>query len=79
MEKLLLKSDEMAERLGIGRTLFYRMHASGELGPLPIKLGTCSLWSTKEFDAWVDARCPARERWQQMLKSQTDRQMEVSI
>jgi predicted DNA-binding transcriptional regulator AlpA len=63
MEKLLLKSGEAAQRLGISRTHFYQLNASGELGPMPIKLGSCSLWSAKELDAWVDHHCPAREQW----------------
>jgi len=70
MAKLLLKSDEAADQLGISRTHLYQLNASGELGPMPIKLGKCSLWSAKELDAWVDHRCPPREQWVQMMEEE---------
>lgn len=72
MDRLLLKSDEAAETIGISRTHFYKLHSSGELGPLPIKLGGCSLWSYAELSLWVNARCPGRERWQRMIEEQRE-------
>lgn len=64
MESLLLSAEDSAELLGIGRTLFYSMHSSGRLGPLPVKLGRRSLWNRKELETWVGAGCPARQQWQ---------------
>ena len=61
MESLLLSAEDSAELLGIGRTLFYSMHSSGRLGPIPIKLGRRVLWNRKELEAWVRAKCPARK------------------
>lgn len=63
MESLLLSVEDSAELLGIGRTLFYSMHSSGRLGPLPVKLGRRVLWNRKELEAWVEAGCPARLQW----------------
>jgi len=63
-EKFLCSSEEAAARLSIGRSKFYSMHATGELGPLPIKFGTRKLWSVEELRAWVKDGCKPREVWQ---------------
>ena len=63
MEPILISADDSAQLLGIGRTLFYSMHSSGRLGPLPIKLGRRSLWNRKEIENWVELGCPARKQW----------------
>jgi predicted DNA-binding transcriptional regulator AlpA len=63
VEKLLLKSDEAAQYLSIGRTLLYRLESEGQIGPRPIKLGNCTLWSYMELQRWVRAGCPSREEW----------------
>lgn len=66
MDKLLLKSDDAAEMLGISRTHLYQLSSAGEIGPRPIKLGKCSVWSYLELHAWVAAGCPRREEWERM-------------
>ena len=60
---LLLDAREGARLLGIGERFFWAMHSTGELGPLPIKLGKRTLWSRFELTEWVKARCPKREEW----------------
>jgi len=60
---LLLDAKEGARLLGIGERFFWAMHSTGELGPLPIKLGKRTLWSRFELTEWVKARCPRREAW----------------
>ncbi len=68
LESLLVGAAEAASLLGIGRSLFYQMHSSSRLGPLPVKLGSRSLWSRVELRLWVDKNCPGRAQWQQILK-----------
>jgi len=63
---LLLDAKESANRLGIGERFFWSLHSSGELGPLPIRLGKRTLWATSELTEWVKARCPCREKWLSM-------------
>ena len=63
MDKLLIKTDEAAEYLSIGRTLLYRLSQEGVIGPRPIKLGHCSLWSYDELKRWVLRGCPGRKEW----------------
>ena len=70
MDSLLISANESAKMLGIGRTLFYSMHSSGRLGPMPIKLGRRSLWNCKELEEWVKAGCPVRNRWLEAKKSE---------
>ena len=62
-DPLLVGADDAAKLLGIGRSLFYTMHSSGQLGPLPIRLGRRALWRREELAAWVAAGCPERTRW----------------
>jgi excisionase family DNA binding protein len=64
MYPLMLSAEQCAKLLGIGRTLFYSMHTSGRLGPLPVKLGRRSLWSRKELEEWIENGCPPRNQWQ---------------
>ena len=63
VKPLLLSAKDSAKLLGIGRTLFYSMHSSGRLGPLPIRLGRRVLWNRRELEAWVEAGRPNRHRW----------------
>ena len=63
---LLLDAEASARLLGIGRSLFYALHSSGRLGPMPVRLGKRSLWRRDEIESWVAADCPARQQWQTM-------------
>lgn len=63
---LLVDAPAAARLLGIGKSLFWSMHSSGRLGPLPIRLGRRTLWRKDELTAWIKAGCPARDQWQTM-------------
>lgn len=60
---ILLDARNAAAALGVGRTLFYRLCASGRIGPLPVKLGERALWARAEWEDWAMAGCPPREQW----------------
>jgi predicted DNA-binding transcriptional regulator AlpA len=60
---LLLDAKASAQLVGVSERFFWAMHSSGELGPLPIRLGKRTLWSRFELMDWVKARCPRREQW----------------
>jgi predicted DNA-binding transcriptional regulator AlpA len=66
LTRFLLSAKEAAALLGIGERFLWAMHDTGELGPLPIKLGRRTLWSRFELERWVRARCPRREVWVRM-------------
>ena len=63
MTPLLINVEQAAALLGVGRSLFYSMHSSGTLGPLPIRLGRRVLWRRNELEDWINAGCPARHEW----------------
>jgi predicted DNA-binding transcriptional regulator AlpA len=67
---LLLSAEETARFIGIGERFLWGMHNTGELGPLPIKLGKRTLWSRFELESWVRARCPRRDVWATMKDEQ---------
>lgn len=60
---LLLRAEEAARLLAVSRSHFLAMHASGRLGPRPVKLGRAVRWRRLEVEAWCRAGCPSRHRW----------------
>lgn len=64
---ILITTVEVCKRLSIGKSLFFRLLSSGQIGPLPIRaLGRRVLWNRKEIEAWADGGCVSREQWQAM-------------
>lgn len=63
VEPMLLDAKAAAQFLGIGKTLFYRLSSTGELGPQAVHLGRRSLWRRHELEEWIAAGCPRREVW----------------
>ena len=70
IESFLVDAAGAAKLLGIGKSLFYEMAASGRLGPMPIEFNSKKLYSVKELDKWVLHKCPPREQWLQILEDQ---------
>ena len=62
---LLLDGKAAAKLCGISRSHFLAMHSAGKV-PLPVRLGRRTLWRAAELAAWIEARCPVRDRWQAM-------------
>lgn len=60
---LLIDAKQVAELLGIGRSLLYEMQSAGRLGPMPIRLGRAVRWRKEEIESWVAEGCPSRTRW----------------
>lgn len=58
----LLRTDDLAARLGLGRATIYRQVAAGRL-PAPIRIGRAVRWRRAEIEDWVAAGCPPRSRW----------------
>lgn len=51
----LLKLDEVKDRVGLGKTMIYRMIGQATF-PAPYKPGgAASRWSELEIDAWIEA------------------------
>jgi prophage regulatory protein len=50
----LLKLDEVKQRVGLGRSMIYRMIQEGRF-PVPYKVSAfASRWSEHEIVAWID-------------------------
>ena len=62
---LLLSAKSAAKLCGVSRSHFLAMHSAGRV-PLPVRLGRRVLWRSGELAEWIEAGCPARERWQNM-------------
>jgi len=59
-ERLLLTVEEAARRLGIGRSLAWRLVRSGELPS--VRLGRLVRVPERNLQAWLDRRCRGSER-----------------
>jgi hypothetical protein len=70
IEPLLVGIEGAASMLGISVTGFKGLDRTGQIGPLPVELGTCRrrLYSVGELRRWAEAGCPKRENWQMMKK-----------
>src|SRR5262245_53712272 len=64
-EPLALDDVAAANLLGIGRSTWWRLIASGR-APRGIQLGRCRRWPRAELEAWLAAGAPSRERWDWM-------------
>jgi predicted DNA-binding transcriptional regulator AlpA len=62
---LLLPVKDVLALVGCGRTLWLSMVSSGRT-PAPVRLGRKTMWRREEILAWVEAGCPAREKWERM-------------
>ena len=60
---LLIPASGVAQLLSVSTRQVWNMHATGMLGPLPIRLGGRTLWRAAELQAWVESGCPRREQW----------------
>lgn len=63
IEPLLLSAEEAAALCGVSRSFWWSLHSAGRV-PLPVKLGERTLWRRTELEAWTEAGCPAREKWE---------------
>jgi excisionase family DNA binding protein len=64
---LTLTAKDAAELLGISRSQFFKLHAAGRIGPLPVYLGSrAPRWVRSELEAWLQAGAPNRQKWQAM-------------
>ena len=50
----LLRLEEVRRRVGLGKSMIYRLIAQGRF-PAPYKISPCaSRWSEREIAAWID-------------------------
>lgn len=68
-ECLALPAEQVAKLLGISLRHLWTCHSTGRLGPRPIAFGRSKRWRIVELRAWIDAGAPARDRWDELLKT----------
>jgi predicted DNA-binding transcriptional regulator AlpA len=64
---LLLDARAAARLCGVSRAHFLALSTAGKV-PLPVRLGRRTLWRGAELAAWIEAGCPARDRWHTMTR-----------
>ena len=62
---LVVSARELARLLGVSIRQIWRLNSSGKL-PKPMRLGGSVRWLRKEIEAFVEAGCPDRQRWEAM-------------
>jgi predicted DNA-binding transcriptional regulator AlpA len=60
---LLVDAREAATLCGMSRAAWYKQLSSGKI-PRPVKIGSISRWRRRELERWIDAGCPARQKWE---------------
>lgn len=65
VEPIAFPAADAARFIGVSPSHFYALQKTGRL-PLPVRLGRCVRWRRAELSAWMDAGCPALERWNVM-------------
>jgi len=61
----LLTIPQVARLLGWGESVVRERNKKGLL-PLPIRIGGTIQWRKREVLRWLEADCPARQRWEQI-------------
>ena len=62
-----LAVQDVAELLGVSERHVWSLHSRALL-PAPARLGRSVRWVRSELLAWLDAKCPGRERWEAMRR-----------
>lgn len=63
LKPLAVNATTAAVMLGLSRSQFFKLHASGKV-PMPVRLGSrAPRWRVAELEAWLDAGCPDRRTW----------------
>jgi predicted DNA-binding transcriptional regulator AlpA len=73
VEALLIPASLAAALAGVSKPTWHRLRTAGKL-PAPIKLGRKVLWSRREIESWIVAKCPDGRTWAAM-QAQASRRM----
>jgi len=67
-EILLVDVRVLARLLHLGRATIWRQLATGRL-PAPVRIGRSVRWRKAEIEAWIEAGCPERAKWDTLKNS----------
>ena len=68
MQNELLTVREVASALKVSVRQVWKLHSSGRL-PAPVRLSRSVRWRQDELASWINAGCPARDRWQAIVEA----------
>jgi prophage regulatory protein len=71
-ERLLISARDAAAMCSVAVSTWYSWLSSGRV-PAPLRLGGRVLWRRGELEAWVDAGCPPRCKWEVMEEGSATR------
>ena len=60
---LALNAKQAAAMLNVSVRQLWRLNSTARV-PRPIRLGHCVRWRRAELEAFVQAGCPTREKWE---------------
>ena len=63
MDQELLTLKDVARALSVSPRHVSNLHKNGGI-PAPVRLGRSVRWRRDDVIAWLEAQCPARERWE---------------
>lgn len=59
---VLIDANEAARMCSMHRASWYKSIAGGK-APAGIRIGNMVRWRRHEIEAWIDAGCPSRAKW----------------
>jgi predicted DNA-binding transcriptional regulator AlpA len=68
IEPMLINIKDAIKLCGISRSTLYCLKDSGKT-PEPVKLGKRVLFNRKEFEHWIEMKCPPRQKWEVMYNA----------
>jgi predicted DNA-binding transcriptional regulator AlpA len=58
-----LDSHAAAAYVGVSRSLFLSLVSSGDVAPLPVRIGHRKVWNRLELKHWLASGAPHRNEW----------------
>ena len=66
MSTQLMMAREVARALAVGDRTVWKLVSAARI-PKPVRIGRCVRWRTDDIASWIDAGCPARDRWEALV------------
>jgi predicted DNA-binding transcriptional regulator AlpA len=76
---LLLSGPEVALRLGIGISHFHALIRVGKFPLTPLRLGRSVKYRADHLGAWIEAECPAVEKWRAIISQRAEKSNRYSV
>jgi len=73
MEEQLLKADDVAAKLSLGKRSVFRMRNAG-LICAPIKCGESLRWRLSDIEKWIAMGCPTQKKFAVAMRKEKARQ-----